>query len=488
LEEGFDRQWGGWGGAPKFPQAMTIEFLLRVHSHSAEKFPQALDIATKSLDKMASGGIFDQVGGGFHRYSTDGSWHVPHFEKMLYDNAQLARVYSRAFLVTKDDRYRTIATATLDYLLREMRHEGGGFFSSQDADTEGVEGKFFVWSWDELVDVAGEEVAQHFGATSSGNWESTNVLWEPLKPAPEQAAEIDSGRRKLFERREARIRPAVDDKILAAWNGLAISAFADAGRIFGEQRFSQAAVDAATFVLNSLRRTDGRLFRSWRDGRPGRAGFCDDYALVGSALLTLYETSLDFRFFEEARRMADEMLGLFADPEGGPFYQTGSDADELVIRPRELVDNAVPSGNSAAIELLLRLWQMTGDDRYEAAGEKGLRAVHPVIPRFPTGFGHALSALDSLVNPGKEIAIIGNPGAADTRALASEVWSRFLPNAVLAVAGSGTAANAETFALLEGRAMTNDSATAYVCERFVCKVPVTDAAELGGLLSEGPVT
>jgi uncharacterized protein YyaL (SSP411 family) len=491
LVRTFDPEWGGFGGAPKFPQPMTVEFLLRCHLRG---YDGALQMAEVTLHRMANGGIHDQVGGGFHRYAVDGRWHVPHFEKMLYDNAQLARLYARAWLLTGTDRYREVATSTLDYLLRELRHPEGGFWSSQDADSEGVEGKFFVWSHDELVEVGGEAVASYLGAVPEGNWEGTNVLWTPL-PRHLVAAEegidqdelrgrVDRARAELFARRERRVRPATDDKVLAGWNGLAISAFAEAGRAFGEDRYTEAATDAAGFVLSNLRRDDGRLLRAWRDGRTGGPAYVDDHALLAAAFLDLYESTFDVRWFVEARRLADAILELFADGERGGFFQTGSDAETLVIRPKELYDNAVPSGNSAAAEVLQRLALLTGDARYERAGVDALRLVRGMMERAPTGFGHALGALDLYVSAAKEVAIVGDPSADDTRRLVAEVWGRFQPNRVLGVAAPGDDAT-RTVPLLADRPQVDGRATAYVCERFVCQRPVTDPSELAELLIAG---
>src|SRR5439155_4582959 len=380
-----DPRWGGFGGAPKFPQPVTLEFVLR---QAIRGTPDALEMTVLTLDRMAGGGMFDQVGGGFARYSTDAAWMVPHFEKMLYDNAQLALLYARAWLVTRNDHYRAISSRTLDYLLREMRHTDGGFFSSQDADSEGVEGKFSVWSWEELVSLVGEEAAEAFGATPAGNWDGTNVLRAPVGDPLREA------RVRLFEAREARVRPALDDKVLTAWNALAIRAFAEAGRIFDEPAYVEAAVRCADFLWSNLRDDDGRLLRSWRDGVAGVRGFADDHALLAGALLTLYETSTDLRWFIAARGLCDALLELFADQERGGFFQTGSDAGELVVRPKDLYDNAVPSGNSAAVEALLRLALFTGEGRYEDAAIAALRLVRGVMRSAPGGFGEALCALD----------------------------------------------------------------------------------------------
>jgi uncharacterized protein len=486
LRAAFDSTWGGFGGAPKFPQSMSLEFLLRRHLRGD---PDALDIVRLTLDRMAAGGMYDQLGGGFHRYSTDERWLVPHFEKMLYDNALLLRLYTHAWLVTREERYRRVVVETADYLLREMQHPEGGFFSSQDADSEGVEGKFFVWTWDELVEEAGEAVATAMGASPQGNWEGTNVLWFPvpvtavaqefdLDPAELERA-VESARARLFAIREGRVRPATDDKVLAAWNGLAITALAEAGRALERPEYIDAAVRAAEFVLANLRSADGRLLRSWRDGRPGRPGFADDHALVAEGFLTLYETTFELHWFVEARGLADELIRLFHDPERGGFFQTGADAEALVLRPKELYDNAVPSGNSAAADVLQRLAHLTGEPDYEQAGLSALRLVRDGMAGAPAGFGHALCALDLYLDRVREVAIVGDPASAQTRALAEEVTTRrFLPNHVLAVADVDDERSLEEVALLLERPQLEGSSTAYVCERFACKLPVTEPEAL----------
>jgi uncharacterized protein len=491
LRRAFDPDWGGFSLAPKFPQPMTLEFALRCHLRGE---PDALGMVELTLDRMAAGGIYDQLGGGFHRYSTDGRWLVPHFEKMLYDNAQLIRVYARAWQVTGKARYREVVTETADWLLTELRHPEGGLYSSQDADSEGVEGKFFVWSWAELVEHAGQAVATWFGAQPGGNWEGegTNVLWTPVsrEKVAEQYGlnvrqldqEVEAGRARLAEVRAARVRPGTDDKVLAAWNGLAISALAEVGRAFGDRRLVEAAVDAARFVLGAMRDERGRLRRAWREGRVGGPGYLDDHASMAEACLTLYETTFDLRWLREARRLADTILELFADSERGGFFQTGSDAEELVVRPRELIDNAVPSGSSIAAEVLLRLSHLTGSEHYEQAGLAALRLVQSVAARAPTGFGHALGAIDLAVSRVREVAIIGQPGGTDTRALVDRVWTRYQPNRVLALAAPGDQEAATEVALLADRPALGGQATAYVCEHFVCRQPVTDPDELAALL------
>ena len=475
LRDPFDPRWGGFGGAPKFPQPMTLEFMLR---QAIREVPDALEMVILTLDRMAGGGMFDQVGGGFARYSTDGAWLVPHFEKMLYDNAQLALLYARAWLVTRNDHYREISTRTLDYLLRELRHPGGGFFSSEDADSEGVEGKFYTWPWDELVALVGQEAAEAFGATPAGNWQGVNVLRAPVGVGVPEGA-----RARLFEARGTRERPAVDDKVLTAWNALAVRALAEAGRIFDEPTYVDGAVRCADFVWANLRDKDGRLLRSWREGIAAVKGFADDHSLLAGAFLTLYETTADLRWFVAARELCDALLELFADPDRGGFFQTGSDADELVIRPKDLYDNAVPSGNSAAAEALLRLSSLTGVQRYEDAAVSALRLVRDVMTMAPSGFGDALCALDLYLGPAYEVAIVGDPKSPDTKKLVDEVVrTRWRPNLVLAVAASSDSDAARTVPLLLDRAEIDRKATAYVCQRFVCRLPVTEPSALAGAL------
>ncbi len=487
VRKAFDPEWGGFGGAPKFPQPMTLDFLLRCHLRG---WPDALEMVGRTLDRMATGGIFDQLGGGFHRYSTDHRWLVPHFEKMLYDNAQLVRLYARAWQVTGAERYRQVSRRTADYLLRELRHPDGGFFSSQDADSEGEEGKFFVWSYQELMEVVGEAVARFYGAVPDGNWEGRNVLWTPFPPetlAEQAGVAVDelertvlAGRAALLERREGRVHPATDDKVLAAWNGLAIAALAEAGRVLPEPRYVLAAVEAAEFVLDTMRVP--RLRRAWREGRLGGPGYLDDHACMAEACLTLYETTFEARWLREALALADELLELFADPEGG-FYQTGADAEKLVVRPRELFDNAVPAGSSVAAEVLLRLGRLVGGERYEQAALGALRVVQGLFARAPTGFGHALGVADFALSKVHEVAIVGEPGAPDTAALLAEVRRRYRPNQVVALAAPADGEAVGAVPLLADRPLVDGHATAYVCEHFACRQPVTEPAALAQQLA-----
>jgi len=489
LRGSFDARWGGFGGAPKFPQPMTLEFLLRM---AVRGKPGALEMLVLTLDRMAAGGMFDQLGGGFARYSTDGAWHVPHFEKMLYDNAQLAQVYTRTWLVTGEERLREVAVQTLDHLLRELRQPEGGFSSSQDADTDGVEGGTFTWTWDELTALVGEPVAEAFGAAPEGNWAGTNVLRAPVAIdaiAERHGADPEELRRAaavardtLFAARLQRAQPGVDDKVLTAWNALAIRALAEAGRAFDEPRYLEAAVACGTFVHEHLRDASGRLLRSWR-GRAGEVlGFADDHALLAGAFLTLYETTFDPRWFTAARDLCRDLVRLFSDEEGGGFFRTGTDGEHLVVRPKDLYDNAVPGGNSAAAESLLRLALFTGDAGIEREGARALALVRDAMAAAPTAFGLALVALDLFVGPSREIAIVGDPDDASTRALLRTATEGFMPNAVLALARPGDEIAAAEIPLLAGRTPVNGRPAAYVCERFICATPVTEPDALAALL------
>jgi hypothetical protein len=460
---------------------------------NARDVPGALEMARRTLDAMARGGMFDQIGGGFHRYSVDGAWLVPHFEKMLYDNGQLLRLYSRAWLVTRDDLYKDTAIATAEYLVREMRSPEGGFFSSQDADSEGVEGKFYVWGFEELMRAAGGDasaIAAFYGATPGGNWEGTNVLWRPRDDdvvatelgmkVPELRDAVANARTRLFSTREARVRPGTDDKVLASWNGLAVSGLAEAGRVFARPDLVDAAVSAARFVLDALRTPGGRLLRSWRDGRTSGPGFLDDYALIAGAALDLYETTFDEAWFTEAFRLVEGAIGLFGDESGAGFFDTGSDAERLVVRPKDVFDNAVPAGNSAMADVLLRLAALTGDAALTERAWGMLRALAPAMSQAPAGFGHLLGALDFALSRTKQIAIsTSDPTGSDAHRMAEVVWGRYLPNRVLAVG----ATEASAVPLLRDRPVRDAVATAYVCERFVCFAPVTDpdtlAVQLG---------
>ncbi|HEU0237020.1 MAG TPA: thioredoxin domain-containing protein [Candidatus Limnocylindrales bacterium] len=482
IEQSFDARNGGWGGAPKFPQPMTIEYLLRRHLATGD--PRPLAVARRSLDAMADGGIRDQLGGGFHRYATDAIWLVPHFEQMLYDNAQLARVYVHAWQVTGDEGYRDVAEGTLDYLLRELRTEDGAFAASQDADTNGVEGATFTWTAAEVRDVLGEDAPAFtaaYGVTDDGNWEGVSILSRVLPRGDDEAeARLARARAALLERRRTRPQPARDDKVLAAWNGLAIAALADAGRLPGGGRYVDAAVRAADAVVAGLLADDGRLRRSWKDARATAEGVLEDYADLADGLLALYEATFDARWFGVATGLADQILDRFADP-GGGFFDTATDHEPLITRPRDLQDNAVPAGGSMATAVLLRLAALTGDGRYRSAAERALGTVGGFLARYPTAFANWLTAADFALAPVVEIAVVGEPGSAETNRLLAPALERYRPNQVLAVTADPAAS---VVPLLGGRFALHGRPTAFVCRNFACRQPVDEPEALAALLLE----
>ncbi len=499
IDEAFDPVNGGWGGAPKFPQPMTIEALLRRHIASGDVRP--LEIARRSLVAMAAGGVRDQLGGGFHRYSTDAHWLVPHFEQMLYDNAQLSRVYVHAWALVGDPAYLETATGTLDYLLRELRTADGGFAASQDADTGGEEGATFVWSAAEIGEVLGPDsplFAAAYGATDGGNWEGSTILsrirddrelGERFGLAPDEvAARLRDARARLLERRSARPQPARDEKVLAAWNGLAIGAFADAARALAATgdpghaglatRYRAAAADAAGAVLGGLLGPDGRLRRSWKDGRATAAGVLEDHANLAEGLLALYEATTDERWFMAAVSLADAILARFSDPAGG-FFDTADDGEALVVRPKGTQDNATPSGGATAAIMLLRLGALTADPRYGAAAEGALATMGPDLARYPTAFAQWLCALELAHAGATEVAIIGDPAGEDTQRLVSVAHRGYHPFRVLAVAASSAAT---AVPLIAGRFALHGRATAFVCRDFACRQPVHEPEALDALL------
>ena len=476
IEASFDATNGGWGGAPKFPQPMTIEYLLRRAATTGD--PRALRVARRSLDAMADGGIHDQLGGGFHRYATDAIWLVPHFEQMLYDNAQLARVYIHAWQLTGDPRYREVAEGTLEYLARELRRDDGVFAASQDADTEGVEGATFTWTAAEIRGVLGADAPpflEAYGVTDAGNWEGTNILSRVVPPTGDPAAEVGlaDARARLLAHRGARPQPARDDKGLAAWNGLAIAAFAEADAL-GNSMYATMAIVAAHQVLEGLRRKDSRLRRSWKDGRSTGEGVLEDYAGLADGLLALYEATWDERWFVAARELADVILDHFADPAGG-FFDTADDHEALVTRPKDVQDNAVPAGGSMAASVLLRLAALTGEARYRVAADGALATVAPYLARYPTGFANWLSAAHLAVEGIDELAIVGFREEDATAALAAVRNERFRPTLVFA---GSIAPSSSVVPLLAGREMIDGRPTAYLCRDFACRLPVTDPAAL----------
>jgi uncharacterized protein len=477
----YDPQFGGFGPAPKFPQAMTLDFLLRTFVRN--QAPETLDMVRVSLDAMAAGGMYDQVGGGFHRYSTDAHWLVPHFEKMLYDQALLTSAYLHAHLVTGEPRYRRVVEETIGYVLRDLRHEQGGFFSAEDADSEGVEGKFYMWSLEEIDRICGEdapEVVRYFGATEGGNFEDphTGYRGNILHVVDRGDEAPDAVRRavpKLFAAREQRVRPGLDDKVLLAWNALFLRALAEAAAAFERDDWMDAARRNARFLLTDLRRDDGRLLRSWQDGRADHLAYAEDYAALLETLVTLAEVD-DVAWLADARWVADELLRLFHDDEGGGFFTTGVDAESLIVRPKEYQDNATPAENSLASNGLLRLAALTGVGRYEVPAEEVLRLLGTVLAEHASAFAYLLGALERLVTPPLEVAVIGDTKDDGADALRREVHGRLLPAAVTVSAAPG--AGADVTPLLEDRALVDGKATAYVCEHFACRRPVTSPEDL----------
>ncbi len=500
LARQYDPEVPGFGGAPRFPQPMVLDFLLRYHARFSD--PDALAMAAAVLRTMAAGGIRDQIGGGFHRYSVDARWHVPHFEKMLYDNALLARVYARASLAAGDPALGRIAESTLDYLLREMRHPEGGFFSSQDADSEGDEGRFYVWSREEIDDLLDARTAalvrEFHGVTAEGNWEGTNVLHTPRSLtavasdqgiSPEHAeATIREARLVLYEARARRVWPDRDEKILTGWNALALHAFAESGRILARPDYLEVAVRNAEFLLRELR-VDGVILRSWRGGSARIPGFLDDHAMLVDALLELYRGTFDLRWLREARSIADVMIERFWSPAEEFFYDAPADAEGLIVRPRDIHDNATPSGTSSAAHALTRLARLTGETRYDHVADRVTRSLAEIASQLPNGFGHLLCTLSARLAPPTEVAIVGDPGTPETRALLGVLDRRFLPETTVALRphpGVDPDA-ADMVPLLVGREALDGRPTAFVCQNFACRLPVTTPADLADELARIPV-
>ncbi len=493
LGSTFDWTHGGFGGAPKFPQPMTLELLLRAHARDDDD--RALQMVEFTLERMARGGIYDQLGGGFHRYSVDAQWLTPHFEKMLYDNALLSRVYLHAFQITKKRLYRLIVEETLDYVLREMTDPAGGFYSAQDADSEGVEGKFFVWTPAEIAAELGVEKAAAFAAyfdvTQAGNFEGKNILNVPDPPARvaeslgmaenDLALLIQRARKRLYQVRESRVHPGRDDKVLTAWNGLMLKSFAEAATVLKRADYLKAATANAAFLLDNLRQ-DGRVLRTWKAGRAKLPGYLEDYAMLIDGLLAVYEATFEPRWLDEARSLADAMIALFWSGSDGSFYDTGSDAEALIVRPRDVFDNAMPCGGSAAADVLLRLASFTGDAEYSRKAINSIRTVARFMQEHPAGFGHWLGALDFYLGKVREVVLVGERGDAGFARMRDVVFSDYRPNKVVAGLDS---ADAAPFAspLFEARVPLGGSVTAYVCENFACRTPTTDPEELAGQLA-----
>jgi uncharacterized protein YyaL (SSP411 family) len=487
IARGFDPVNGGFGTAPKFPHALELRFLLRRWVRSRDE--SLLHVVRHSLDKMAAGGIYDQVGGGFHRYSTDAHWLVPHFEKMLYDNALLVPLYAEAWQATGEAEYRRIAEETLEYALREMTSPPGAFYSTQDADSEGEEGKFYVWTPAEIEAVLGTGEAQFvgyvYGVTEEGNFEGKNILhraktWEQLEkllksPADAIRARLKSAGAKLYEARSKRVWPGRDEKVLVSWNGLMIAAFARAGAAFGEPRFTAGAAKAADFILTHMVAADGTLFRTCAVGAPPRIpGYLEDYACFTDALVELYQAAFENRWLEAALRLADGLAMRFVDPAGG-FFSTADDHKHLIARAKDNYDGSTPSGNSMAITALLKLAKLTDRADLRERAEAALRSFGPFMAESPGGAAQMLGALDFHLGPVTEIVVIGKLDAEDTRRVLKALRGRSAPNQLLVFHDPSTGpADEKLLPLLQGRAGGPEVMT-YVCENQTCAAPMKGA-------------
>ncbi|MBT3381047.1 MAG: thioredoxin domain-containing protein [Lentisphaerae bacterium] len=497
LTEAFDSTWGGFGRAPKFPPSATIAYLLRQARRTAD--PKTLRMAEVTLNKMAEGGMYDHLGGGFHRYSVDEKWLVPHFEKMLYDNAALGKVYVEAYLATGNVHYREIAEQTLDYVIRDMTDPGGAFYSSEDADSEGEEGKFYVWTPEEITGHLGSKDAELFtafyGVTARGNFEGKSIL-TTRRPAGEFARaggmsekelkrRLAGMRKTLLEARSKRVAPGKDDKIITAWNGLMISALANAHEALAEERFRAAAEKAADFILTQMTDDKGGLLRIHRGGRSKLPAYLDDYAFMANALLDLYQATFNVRWLDASERLMGDMVERFWDEKGHGFFFTSENHADLLTREKTFFDSALPSGNSVAALALLRLATLTGSETYQTRAEQILGSASGLLAQHPRAVMNMLLALDRHLEPVREIALIGNPDAEDMKMLLKAIRAEFLPGKVMALldpGSAGTPSMAERIPWLGERPQLSGRATAYVCENRACKAPVTTADELRGIL------
>jgi uncharacterized protein len=485
LANQFDPNFGGFGGAPKFPPASALEFLMARVADDADEAGKAAGKATEivhtTLERMARGGIYDQIGGGFARYSVDAHWLVPHFEKMLYDNALLARAYLHAWQLTGEELFRRVCEETLDWALREMRGPEGGFYSALDADSEGEEGRFYVWTEQELRDALGDDappLLSYWGVDRGPNFEGRSILHVANGDIdPELLARA---RRKLYELRAQRTWPGLDDKRLTAWNALMVAALADAGAVLKREDYLDAARACAGFLLERMRDPEGRLLRTYKDGRASLMAYLEDHAFLSEALLVLYEATLETRWFVEARRLSDDMVLRFrAESEPGGFFDTASDHEALVVRPRSLEDHPIPSGSSSAAYALVRLFAFTGDRAYERPPLEVFRILHQAAARHPQAFGHLLQAMHFHFSTPREVALVGER----VETFAEVVRRTFRPSLVLAGMRPGDDEAEDAIPLLKGRAPVDGHAAAYVCENFACNMPVTEPAALERLLA-----
>jgi len=494
VARAYDADNGGLGQAPKFPNAGVYELFLRHYSRSNnERF---LEMVVHTLTKMAQGGIYDHLGGGFHRYSVDAKWLVPHFEKMLYDNAQLLRIYAHAYTLTREPLFKSVIEETLGYLLREMFHPQGGFYSTQDADSEADEGKFFVWTGEEinrlLGEADGEIFCRMYDVGEPGNFDGKSILHPILtvdqaskffrKESSEIQDLVANAKRKLFVEREKRIKPFRDEKIITAWNGLMLSGLAEAIKIIDNPAALDAARKTVEFIFTKMFRDDF-LLHSYKDGQAKLLGYLDDYAFLAVGLLDLYEAMFERSYLDRAIQLTDIMLREFWDERDGGFFFTGKSHEQLISRAKPIFDASIPSGNAMATQLLLRLNHFTGKDQYRASAEKILRSYYDAMESQPFGFAHMLCALDLYLQGAKEIVIVGNPDEAAVRKFIDEINSIYLPNKVILTVRPG-ASLSQISPLLEGKTALDGKPTVYVCENSTCSAPVTSAAELRSLLEK----
>ena len=497
LRNTFDTTYGGFGGAPKFPQPTNLSFLLYYWQRTADV--QALQMVEKTLDAMANGGMCDHIGGGFHRYATDARWLVPHFEKMLYDQALISKTYLQAYQATKNKEYARIAEEIFDYVLRGMTDAKGGFYSAEDADSEGREGTFYLWEPKEIESILDKDQAKIFnasyGVTEQGNFEEGKTILN-ITTSVEQLAEkfqndlatmeniLAEARSKIFNERQKRIRPHRDDKVITGWNGLMISSLAYGGAVLQEEKYTKAAEQAAQFILGTLHK-NGRLMRYYRNGRVVGLGFLDDYAFMITGLVDLYEATFDAEWLIQAKGLADEMIELFTDEEHGGFYLTGKDAEKLIARTRPDSDGAIPSGNSVAALALLKLGRVTTNQQYTGQATKTLKAFSKQLEQSPGYSSVMLMALNFWLGPTQEIVIAGETNAADTKLMLELVRGKFLPNAVVLFHGMGEAGETieKVVPFLKVQVAIDGKATAYVCENYVCNEPVTTIEELSKMLA-----
>ena len=492
VAQSYDPDNGGLGQAPKFPNAGVYELFLRHHHQSKSERYQ--EMVTHTLTKMARGGIYDHLGGGFHRYSVDAKWLVPHFEKMLYDNAQLLRIYCHAYKATREPLFKSVVEETATYLLREMLHCEGGFYSTQDADSEGEEGKFFVWTEAEVMEILGPQdgaiFCRIYDVSEFGNFEEKNILHPIL--TSEQASkyfdkdrgEIDrliaAAKRKLFNEREKRVKPFRDEKIITAWNGLVLSGLAETIKISPQRSYIDAAKQTMDFIFAKLFR-DGFLLHTYKDGQAKLLGFLDDYAFMAMGLLDLYEAVFDRSALDKAIALCDIMLREFWDEQDGGFFYTGISHEKLISRAKPIFDGSIPSGNAMATQLLLRLFHFTGDDRFYQKGEKVLRSYYDAMENQPFGFAHLLCALDLYLQKAKEVVIVGEPDNVAAAELLANIHSVYQPNMTIQRASASDPLE-KLSPLLSGKFQVDGKPTVYVCHNFTCSAPVTTWDELRPLL------